>query len=169
MPFFSAGFSLIEMLFYVAIMTIIFLAIVETVVLLASSYNSVKANNAVLSSALFSLDRMVREIRNSNGVNNTGSVFGVNPGSLLLNTTDDSGNPRTVQFYIDSGKLSDKENGVYAGPLTSSGAKVSRLVFYQINSVKSQAIKIEMTIQSGTGTASTSANFYGTATIRNSY
>ena len=167
--YFSRAFSLVEMVVYVALMTMLLLLIVDVVLVLGRSYKDIKANNAIMSSAIFSLDRMVREIRNAKSIDNTGSVFGTSPGSLKLNTTDDSGNARTVQFYVQNGILEDKENGVYIGPLTLSGATVSNLVFRQINNLKSQAVKVEITVMSGVAPNLHSTNFFTTVVMRNSY
>ena len=62
-----------------------------------------------------------------------------------------------------------QRNGADVGPLSVSAAVVSSLVFRSISTSTSQAIKIELTVESGASTAYFTKNFYETATLRGSY
>lgn len=163
------GFSLVEMLFYIALLSLALLAVTETLILVTRSYGNLRSVQRIEQEAGVSLERMVREIRDAQSVNGASSVFDSHPGKLLLNTTNASGATRTVEFFLDNGKLSLKENGVVLGALTSAKTGVTNLIFRTITTARSQAVKIEMTLQSGNGSALRTEHFYATAVLRDSY
>ncbi len=163
------GFSLIEMLFYVVILSFSLLAVLQTLMVLTRSYGILKSVQSIEQESAFSLERLVREVRNANAIDDAGSTFSTTPGKLLLNSTDVSGSARTVEFSVVNGKLSLKENGVVTGVLTSSSTAVTNLVFRKITTARSKGVKIEMTLTSGSGPSSRTENFYTTAVLRDSY
>ena len=164
-----AGFSLIEMLFYIALLSLCMLAVMRTLVAVTNSYRTFRSATHVEQEAAFGFERMVREIRDASGIDDAGSTFGSHPGKLLLSTTDVSGTARTVEFSLSSGLLKLAENRVTTGFLTSTSTTISNLVFRKITTARSKGVKIEMTMQSGTTTAFRSENFYVTAVLRDSY
>ncbi len=163
------GFSLVEMLFYVAILAISLVTVMQTLVVITRSYGILRSAQRVEQEASFSLDRMVREVRDASDVSDAESTFSVHPGKLFLTTTTSEGAARTVEFSLTAGKLSLKENGVVTGLLSSDKTSISNLVFRKITTARSKGVKIEMTMQSGTGTTTRSENFYATAVLRDSY
>ncbi len=166
----NAGFSLVEILFYVVILSFALLAVTQTLMVITRSYGILKSVQSIEQEAAFSLERLMREVRNANAIDDAGSILGTTPGKLFLNSTEmSSGAPTTVEFSVVNGNLSLKENGVVTGTLTSSATAVTALVFRKINTARSQGVKIEMTLTSGTGTAARTENFYATAVLRDSY
>ncbi len=163
------GFSLVEMLFYVAILAFALVAVMQTLIVVTRSYGVLRSTQRVEQEASVSMERMVRELRDASGIDDAGSVFGTHPGKLLLNSTTASRTARTVEFSIDSGKLSLKENGVVTGLLSSTRTNISSLIFRKITTARSKGVKIEMTMQSGTSTAARAENFYATGVLRDSY
>ena len=165
------GFSLVETLFYVALLALSLLVVMQTLLVLTRSYAAFRAAGRIERDAALSLERMVREVRGANNIADAGSVFGVHPGRLRLNTTTAAGAARTVEFSVSGGALllEEAEDGTAAGALTSSTTTVSNLVFRKITTTRSQGVKIEMTLSSGSGAAARSERFYATAVLRNSY
>ena len=166
---FHRGFSLVEMLFYVVILSLSLIAVLQTLVVVTRSYGVLKYAQRVEQEAAFSLERMVREMRDASSITDAGSTFGTNPGKLLLGSTDSSGTARTVEFSVDTGKILLKENGAVTGYLTSSKTSVSNLVFRKITTTRSKGVKIEMTVAAGSGTFARSESFYATVVLRDSY
>ena len=167
--FLRRGFSLIEMLFYVAILSLSLLAVTQTLLVVTRSYGTLRAAERVEQEAAGGVERILREVRDANDIDDAGSVFGAHPGKLLLQSTTVLGSPRTVEFSLDGGKLSLKENGSVTGLLTSQNTTISSLVFRKISTTRSKGVKIEMTMQSGSGPSLRTENFYTTAVLRDSY
>lgn len=161
---YTKGFSLIEMIVYVSILSVIFVIVVNTLLIVSRSYSSIKISLDINNSATVSVERMIREIRKANSVNLAQSTLDSNPGRLVLNTTDDAGLPLIVDFYLEDDTLKLKEGGVFSGDLTD-GVDVTNLVFRSISNGTSEAIKIEMELSNG----SKNKIFYNTAVLRGSY
>src|SRR3989344_2406588 len=112
---FRKGFSLVEMLIYIAILALMLSVIMNIIVSTVRSERVIKVLRNVEDSAILSLERIVRETRQAESVNLVSSDLGSNPGKLVL--TDALGSPR-AEFYLSSGRLFLKENGVDVGALT---------------------------------------------------
>ena len=165
----ARGFSLVEMLFYIALLSLSLLVVMQTLVVVTRSYRVFKVAQHIEQEASAAVERMVREIRDANGVDDVGSTLGSHPGKLLLASTNASGAPRAVEFSLSGSQLSLKENGVVTGLLTSVKTTISTLIFRKITTTRSKGIKIEMILQAGSGVASTTEKFYATAVLRDSY
>ncbi|TSC67795.1 MAG: Uncharacterized protein G01um101472_304 [Parcubacteria group bacterium Gr01-1014_72] len=163
------GFSLIEIIVYVSLLSLLFIVVVSTLLAMTRSFATIRTTQHIQSAALFSLDRMVREIRDGASVNTAQSVLGSHPGVLYLNTTDAASAARTVEFFVSGTTLTLRENGVIAGPLTPEDARVVNLVFRRIDTPHSEGVKIELVIEAGTGSTLRSETFYTTAVMRESY
>src|SRR3989338_5502326 len=98
---YQRGFSLVEMVFYTAILAVALVAVMQTLVVIVRSYGVLRASQRIEQEATASMERMVREIRDASNVDDAGSVLGSSPGELLLNTTDAAGTAKTVEFYLD--------------------------------------------------------------------
>ncbi|MDP3874949.1 MAG: type II secretion system protein [bacterium] len=160
------GFSLVEMLIYISILVLMLAVIMNIVVSVVRSGRIINALRNVENSATVSLERLVREVRQAESVDIGLSFLDSSPGKLVLVGTDSSGNPRTVEFYLSSGRLLFKENGADIGALTQADAWVSSLVFRRFFGPNSEGIKTEMTIESGTSTHYRSEKFYSSAILR---
>lgn len=163
------GFSLVEMLLYIVILSFALLAVMQTLIIVTRSYGALRSAQRVEQEAALGVERMMRTVRDGSGIDDAGSIFNAHPGILLLNSTDASGLPRTAEFSLENGHLKFKENGIAVGLLTSARTNISNLVFRKISTARSKGVKIEMTLESGTSTAVRSENFYATAVLRDSY
>lgn len=165
-----SGTSLVEAMIYIAILVVLFSGIVRGVFMLSNSYRNVKTYRSIESSAVSSMERMVREIRNATDINAGQTSYGISAGSLSLNGTNASGTAYTVRFFASSSRLYLEENSTNVGPLTPSNVIVSNLTFRHFSTSTSEAVKIEMTISSASSSSVYfSKNFYGTAVLRGSY
>ncbi len=162
------GFSLIEMVVYVAIMAVTFVVIANISLSMTRSYKSLLATRDINNAAATGLETIARETRNASSVDLSGSTFNTNPGILKLNTVN-NGSSSVVQFYVTNSVLMMDRDGVTQGPLTGSSVAVTNLQFQNLTSTSSQAIKINMTLAGGVGSTTQSENFYDTVIIRGSY
>jgi Tfp pilus assembly protein PilW len=165
----SSGASILEMLVYVGILVIIVAAVGSAVLALSRVYRSIVSEQQIEEGGQTALERILRETRGASSIDSVNSTFASTTGKLTLNTTDSSGSATTVQFYISGQSLRVKEMGSDIGPLVPSGAKVTRFYLYSISTSVSSAVKVELTVESGTSTSYRSKNFYGTAVLRGSY
>jgi type II secretory pathway pseudopilin PulG len=165
----NKGISLVEMIVYVAILSAVFVLVINTLLIVSRSYKAIKLSNDVNNSASISLERLTREIKLSNSVNTTSSILDSNPGRLVLNTVDEFNAPLVLDFYIVDGTLALDKNSVLFGVLTRDNIEVTNLIFRYITSSTSEAVKIEMELTGTEGNKTKIENFYTSAVLRGSY
>ncbi|MCC2630346.1 MAG: hypothetical protein K0S38_155 [Candidatus Paceibacter sp.] len=163
----NQGFSLIEMLIYIAVLTIISLAVTSTVLSFTTSYRTLGVMRIVERSATDAMERMTREIRGATNVDTNNSTFGSNPGVLSLVTTEDAVST-TTRFYVSSNTLKVDVNGIDIGPLTTNNVVVTNLVFTLATTTYTTAVKIDMTLQGTNGTAVKTESYHSTVILKGS-
>ncbi|MDD5357298.1 MAG: hypothetical protein PHS53_04085 [Candidatus Pacebacteria bacterium] len=165
----KGGATLIETLVYIFILVILLTAVVTAMIAFSRSFRLLQSGRNVENSAIDGFERMTREIHDAKSIDISGSTLNSSPGVLLLNTTNASGATSTVQFFVTSQTLHVKENGTDQGALTRSSARVTSLTFQRVTTSLSEAVKISMTVESGTSTSYKQASFQDTAVLRGSY
>ena len=123
----NAGFTLLEFLIYMGIVSLILVTITlmttESILLGAKS----DATVSLQQSARFAMGRIEEEIRNAANVNGAGSSFDVNLGVLSLATANPGTNPTIIN--VNNGTLQIKRGTGNAVPLISGAMRVVRLIF----------------------------------------
>lgn len=163
--FLKKGYTLVEMVIYVALMSIISLLIVNTVLSFTKSYRNVSTLRAVESSALDTLERLSRDVRNATSINDGSSTFGSNPGVLTLIQTSATVST-TTRYYVENGVMKVDVNGVYVGPLTTRGTTVQSIVFRKLDNGVSTGVKIDMTVSATSGTITRTKSYHTTILLK---
>jgi len=163
------AFTLIEILAYTFVLTLLITTVAYTLIAVNNSYRTLKSSAGLESVAEETLERMTRDIRSATSIDTVYSSFDTSPGQLTLNTLDDAGDATTVQFFLEGQTLRVKEGGVDVGPLSAVNVRITNLVFRRITTPQSQAVKIEVTAESGQDKSRASASFYSTIVLRGSY
>lgn len=163
------GLTLVEVLIYIVLFAILVIAVMQVLMVLSSSFAHMRDMRGLTASATASFERMTREIELADTIVTAESTLGSSPGVLTIRYTDPDNVVRTEKFYRgNEGDLMVQENGGTPYPLTSSDIDVSSLVFYQITSASSSAVKIELGLEKALAT-STRAQYYTTSVLRGSY
>ncbi len=162
------GFSVVEMIIYVALLILFVILVVDTIILMSGSYRKLTLARTIATSAAVSMERMTREIRQSTDVDNAASSLDTSAGRLGLLTTDDSGAAETISFALENGRINVYENGVLSGPLTSASASTTVLRFHLYQSGASKAIQILMTLQAQNASETRTETFQTSVELRNS-
>lgn len=165
----SRGFSLIEMVIYAGILSVLTIVAINATFSTIKSFAEFRVSRDLNSSATSLLERITREIRVAHGIDGAQSAIGVNPGRLTLLTEDLGGADTTVEFYVENGTLKIKEGGVAMGALTSSSTAVTNFIVRSLSSPKSTSIKTELGLTATRGGISKSGNFYSTILLRGDY
>jgi Tfp pilus assembly protein PilW len=165
----NKGYSIFEVIIYLAIFTVMSVAVINSFILVFSSFANTRSNRDLLESGSTVMERMTREIRQAKGVDVGNSTFSSNPGVLQLNSTDDTGTDILVKFSVSSGALNLYQSGVLVGNLVGQKILVTNLIFRKITTSVGEAIKIEMTLQDTGSKDNKTANFYDTIILRGEY
>jgi prepilin-type N-terminal cleavage/methylation domain-containing protein len=163
------GFSLVEMIVYVVILGFLILVLINTLQSVMVTYRHVRIQRAIETSAFTALERMTKEIRNGISVDTSNSTFNNSNGSLTISTKSPTEITKTVHVYIDQGVLKISENGTYVGQLTASSTTVTDFTLIRIIGEETEAIKMSLTLQAGTGAYLKRENFYTTTVMRGTY
>jgi Tfp pilus assembly protein FimT len=165
----NKGYSIVEMLVYLAIFTTVSIFIINSMIVVLGSFATTRTNRDLLESGSITMERISREIRQSKSVDIVNSTLGSSPGVLQLNSTDSAGNAMIVKFIVSSGALNLYENGTSIGNLLGQNVSVSSLIFRRIATTNGEAVKIELTLQDTYSKNNQSQNFYNTIILRGEY
>ncbi len=154
----------VETIIYISIIALLFFMVTETLTTIARTYRATSISRSLNTSGMTALDRISRDIRNAENVDESQSVLNANPGKLVLLS-----GATTTEFYVEGGLISVRENGLFKGPIMSEKVTTTSLIFRLITTPKSKAVKIEMVLEGGSGSEARRANFYNTLVLRNSY
>ncbi len=161
------GFSLLEIIIYIAVFAFVSVVAVETILLVTSSLGRIRVVRTLNTASSSAMERMTRTIRDAKIINAGSSTFNTSPGVLSLTGSETPA--ITYRFSVSGGGLVLDAGGVETA-LTPPGVAVTNLVFRSIaNGTVSKAIKIELTIAASNGKATSSENVYNTVILRNSY
>lgn len=163
------GFSLIELMVYIAVISVVGGIFTGLVLSVSRSYAKIAVLRNMDIAAITSMERMTRTIRSSTSVDMAGSVLGSTPGTLSLNQLDLNGLNSKTSFEVAGQNIQMKIDNTDEGILLPAGVTVQSLIFRKIDSGKSQAVKIEMQLSGRAGNATSSESYYGTITLRGSY
>lgn len=159
------GFSLLEMIIYISILSFMLALIVEVVLSVTRSERIIKSARSVENSAVVTLERIGREVRGGEAIDVAQSVFGTHPGVLVVETVDESGTHES-EFYLSDGRVMLRIDGVESGALTEEGARATELKFYRLSDGTAEAIRTELTLESGTSTYYRKEKFYSANALR---
>lgn len=158
------GFTLIETLVYIAVLVLIGIAIVMTYLSLDAVLLRNEVERELTSTAEFTLERMLREIREADSIDAGLSTLGSSPGRLTLETTS-----TTTTFSVSGGRVYVSVNGTSVGPLTPSNVTVQSLIFRRYQSADTLMIRIGLSLRTQNKFATTVRTYYTSAVLRGTY
>lgn len=147
----GAGFTLAEVLVYLAIFSLIFVVVISASISLFQSYNRIIAKRELDVNAQNAMISILREIKFASAVYTPTSVFNYDNGQLSVATSINppSGETSTyTDIYLDNYRVYVKHESQLAVPLTSEKVKVTALKFLPYNaSDKSNSVSVILTIE----------------------
>ena len=168
--FFKKGFTMLEMIIYMAMLGVISILMTHSFMAMTKSFGAVKLSRDVNESALVAMERISREIRSAYDINTDDSVLGSSPGRLSLISLNDMGATTTIKLYMQGADIYVEKEGLFPEPLTSSSTLATGLIFNRIiASSTSEAVKLEFEITGSAGPVNRTDKFYNTIILRGSY
>ncbi len=165
----KSGYSLIEVLIYIAIFSVLVIVVMNVFIVFISFFNEGRGNRAILESGNAVMERMSREIRLASYVRYSTSTLGSSFGALDLDTLDSSSNPTNVKFEVNNGGIEFVQGSTTMGNLLGDNVEVTNLIFRKIDTGNSKAVKIEMTLKDKHDMLTPTQNFYNTVILRGTY
>jgi hypothetical protein len=159
------GFSIIEIIIYLAIFGALSIFIINSFIVSISSFNNISINHSLAEAGVSSVDRVSREIRQAISVD----IFNSTSEVLQLNSLDDSGNPIVVKIIKEGDLLNLYKNNILVGNILDEDVIVQNLNFRRIDTTYGEAIKFEISVFANRGKQNKTANFYNSIVLRGSY
>ncbi|MDP3735642.1 MAG: hypothetical protein Q8R39_04420 [bacterium] len=164
------GQTLIELLVYAALVVIIGGIVTTMLVAMQRAIAQTLVARRVQATAAVVLERIVRDARVAHDIDELASTLGVHPGRVTLLVRDEGGGPDVAYaFEAVASALEVRRNGVLEGSLTPDTVSVANLVFREVVTPVSEALRIELTLHAEQGRASSTEKFYVTTVLRDSY
>ncbi len=130
------GFTLTELLVYMALFSVIVVAVTQSVLVILDSNIKDRSQEIVLTSAIQAIDSIRYEVRSTREVYTPTSVFSSHPGQLSLVTTSNTPeeeNETYVDFFIsDDGRLCMKKEEQEHQCVTSPDVRITNLQFIHL-------------------------------------
>ena len=166
----TAGFTIVETIIYFTMLSIITVLVIGSIISLFKNYNIIRANQQIENNAVTIIDKLTRDVRSARSVVTAQSSFGIPLGILTLDiasSTNDTAST-SVKLYLTGNKIRYAQNGVDIGNLSTSEVSISNFKIYYIGASSTEALKVELGIDSIShlNSTTTSKNFYTTIQLR---
>ena len=165
----NKGYSLIEMIVYLAIFTSVSVLVINSFIIVLGSFSATRTNRDLLESGAVVVERIAREIRQAESVDVANSTLGSSPGALQLNSNNSGGTPVIIEFRIVNGALNLYEDDILVRNLLGQNISVTSLIFRRISTTNGEGVKIELTLQDSISKNLQTASFYNTIILRGGY
>ncbi|MFZ2150050.1 MAG: hypothetical protein WAV15_02745 [Minisyncoccia bacterium] len=156
------GYAILELFFYVSFLSLLSLVVINSMITMAQSFKETETQSELLRAG-GAMERISREIRQAESIN---LITGT---SLKLNTRDEDGNSKTVEFALLNFNIRFLENDVFIGNLNTPNIIVSSLSFAEITTTEGKAVKVTLSIQSTNDKYGRTVDFFDTVGLRGSY
>lgn len=167
----NKGFTLVESLVYIGLFALITLIVVQILFSEIQAWGHARAERNAVDAGRFAIERLTQEIRLASSVNSSTSMFGTHPGVLALNTyqTPTSTSASALTIDLDGSELTLARDAASPASITGEHARISNLVFRHLTASSTEAIRIELTIESGNGRYEKEKTFTTVAVLRGDY
>lgn len=144
----SKGFTLIETLIYIALISGAIVSFITFVISISNSRNKVYVKQEVQANARIALNLITQTIKSANDVNVASSTFAIDPGVLSLSMDDAGENPTIINLNEDDGVLQIKKGSDPVIAVSSDEVKITNLVFTNLTGDnEKENIRIEITTE----------------------
>ncbi|KKT29538.1 hypothetical protein A3G55_01390 [Candidatus Giovannonibacteria bacterium RIFCSPLOWO2_12_FULL_44_25] len=157
------GYTLLEIVVYVSILAVVAVLVVGSILSIYQAFAKTRVERRLALNGDVALETIIRDVRAAESFDAGISVFGTNPGVLQINIGGS-----TEKFSLSDVVLQIQKGGP-AENLTSSDVSVTNLIFYATSTDNSKMIRVEFTLEAGSGKFQKTKNFYGSAVMRGAY
>lgn len=169
------GFTLIELIVYVAILGLLSIFIADNLSQIVFAFNKARAEREVINNARTSIETITKEIQEASLVYTSSSVFNSTTSqiSLMTQNSPPAGHETGyTDIYIDNGRLYLKKEGASALAITSNRVTVTKFrAEHIIQALNREDIKITLTVIYNTFSQklASSATFNASVALRGAY
>jgi prepilin-type N-terminal cleavage/methylation domain-containing protein len=145
----KSGFTLIEVLIYIAIVALVITTLVQFILSISQSRNKNYVVQEVQGNVRSVVDIISRNVRSATDIQLATSTLGTDPGVLVLTMASSSLNPTIFSLSADDGVAQIKQGSQTTTTLTSDEVRVTNFVFIDTTGSSTRKhMKLEMTVES---------------------
>jgi type II secretory pathway pseudopilin PulG len=159
------GFSIIEIIVYLAIFTALSVVVINSFIIILSSFSSIRTNQNLLDSGSVAMDRISREIRQAKNIDVANSITD----TLQLNSTDNSNNNIVIKFMKVNNALNLYKDGNLIGNLLAPNIILNSISFDRITTANSEGVKIKIILHDSRDKTNKTESYYDTVVLRGGY
>lgn len=163
----NKGFSLIELVIYMAGMVALVTVLILMIVQIYGLYRQITIVPRSDRIGLLTVDRIVKDIRSGQSIDIGQSSFGAPEGVLFINAAE-SASFIEKEFYIENGRIVYEENGD-KNYLSPADLEVTKLQFEHLTTGISEGVRVEIDITFNNGDELVTKEYDGFAILRQSY
>ena len=156
------GSTILETLFYVTFVAVLSIVVINAMITMTKAFKETSVQRELIESSTI-MEKISREIKQSYSINT------ISASDLKLNTKDDAGANKTVEFLLSGSNIQYLENDALTGNLNTANISVSNLSFTEITTTAGKAVKISFTLSSIHDSLSRTYDFYDTSVLRGGY
>jgi type II secretory pathway pseudopilin PulG len=160
------GFSLVETVIYIGMMTVLLFSLITLISSATSTYVVLKSSRNIERSAINIMNSINMYADEASVIDITNTKFDNASGSISLMVTDNLGHSTSTKIYLSNNQVVLSINNVVVGPLNLSDVRVTNLTFRNMSTSTFNGFKVEMTIDNGTSSRYFSENFYNSYILR---
>ncbi len=158
----QSGYAVLELLFYISFFAVLSIVVIDSMITMTRAFRETALSAELLHSGAI-METISREIRQAD------SFTLLSSNDLKLNTKDDAGVSKTVEFLQSGTDVNFLENSVLTGALNTSNIVVTNLAFTQITTTVGSAVKVFFTVGSTNDSANRTFDYYDTVVLRGNY
>lgn len=158
----NRGYTLVETLFYLLLFIVLALPVLNAIITMARAFRETTVQTELGEGGSI-MERLSRETRKAS------NLTLLSASDLKLDTTDDAGVAKTVEFQLNGSNIRLLENNSLTGNLNTPNITVSSLTFTSITTPSGKAVKIYLVITSNNDKLARTAEFYDSIGLRGSY
>ncbi len=145
----NAGFTLIEVLIYIAIVALVVTTLVKFILVISQSRNKNYVVQEVQGNVRHALDIVSRQVRQATDIQFASSTLDVDPGILVLTMASSSLNPTIISLSGDNGVAQIKQGNAPTSSITADEVRVTNFIFTDTTGSSTRKhVKFNMTIKS---------------------
>ncbi len=162
------GFSLLELLIYIAGMLALGAVMIVLIVQFYGLYREIISIPRADRTALQVIDRLTKDLRAGDDIDPFESNF-LTPNGVIEFASLDNGDTTTKRYYVENGMVKYQENAEAAQAITPKDLYVSNFNLALVATDVSKAVRITIEIQFQANGGTTTKAYSGFAILRESY
>jgi uncharacterized protein involved in exopolysaccharide biosynthesis len=158
----EAGYAVLELLFYISFFVLLSFVVINAMIVMAKSFRETEIYTGLIQSSTM-MEKISRELRQADD-------FSFASGVLVVNTKDDSNNPKTITYTYASPNIQVSDSVLGSlGNLNASNIAVINFSFTPITTARGKAAVILLTVKDNDDASEREVDFNNTIVLRGDY